>query len=68
LCFFYGSLIAWKTKKQVAVSRLGAEAELRAMTLVTAEITCLRWLLENFDVSISMLTHLLSDSTCWLVE
>jgi hypothetical protein len=32
------SLIAWKTKKQVAVSRSSAEAELRAMTLVTAEV------------------------------
>jgi hypothetical protein len=38
--FLYGFLIAWKTKKQVAVSRSSAEAELRAMTLVTAEVTC----------------------------
>jgi hypothetical protein len=37
--FLDGSLIAWKTKKQVAVSRLSAEAELCAMTLVTAEVT-----------------------------
>jgi hypothetical protein len=53
LCFFDGSLIAWKTKKQVAVSRLSAEAELRAMTLVTAEVTWLRWLVEDFGVSVS---------------
>jgi hypothetical protein len=32
------------------------------MTLVTAEVTWLRWLLEDFDVSVSMLTPLLSDS------
>jgi hypothetical protein len=32
------------------------------MTLVTAEITWLWWLLEDFGVSISMPTPLLSDS------
>jgi hypothetical protein len=32
------------------------------MALVTAEVTWLRWLIENFDVSVSMLTPLLSDS------
>jgi hypothetical protein len=37
--FLCGSLIAWKTKKQVAVSRSSAEAELRAMALVTAKVT-----------------------------
>jgi hypothetical protein len=54
---------AWKTKKQVAVSRSSAEAELRVMALVTAEVTWLRWLLEDFGVSVSLSTHLLSDST-----
>jgi hypothetical protein len=33
------------------------------MALVTTEVTWLQWLLEDFDISISMLTHLLSDST-----
>jgi hypothetical protein len=33
------------------------------MTLMTAEITWLRWLLEDFGVSISIPTPLLSDST-----
>jgi hypothetical protein len=33
------------------------------MTLVIAEVTWLRWLLENFDIFISMSTRLLSDST-----
>jgi hypothetical protein len=32
------------------------------MALVTAEVTWLRWLLEDFGVSVSMPTHLLSDS------
>jgi hypothetical protein len=33
------------------------------MTLMTTEVTWLRWLLEDFDISVSMLTLLLSDST-----
>jgi len=61
--FLGGSLIAWKTKKQTAVSRSSAEAELRAIALATAEVTWLRWLLEDFSVSVSMPTPLLSDST-----
>uniref|UniRef100_A0ACD5VVU0 Uncharacterized protein n=1 Tax=Avena sativa TaxID=4498 RepID=A0ACD5VVU0_AVESA len=39
--FLGGSLVAWKTKKQVAVSRSSVEAELRAMASVTAEVTWL---------------------------
>jgi hypothetical protein len=34
-----------------------------AMALVTTEVTWLQWLLEDFDVSVSMPTPLLSDST-----
>jgi hypothetical protein len=52
--FLSGSLLTWKTKKQVAVSHSSAEAELRVMTLVTTEITWLRWLLEDFGISVSM--------------
>jgi hypothetical protein len=33
------------------------------MALVTTEVTWLRWLLEDFSVSVSMSTSLLSDST-----
>jgi hypothetical protein len=50
--FLCGSLIAWKTKKQVVVSRLSVEVELYAMAVVILEITWLRWLLEDFDVSV----------------
>jgi hypothetical protein len=56
-------LIAWKTKKQTAVSRSSAEAELRAMATVTAEVTWLRWLLEDFGVMTSTPTPLSSNST-----
>jgi hypothetical protein len=65
--FLGGSLIVWKTKKQVAVSRSSVESELHAMTLVTAEVTWLWWLLEDFGVSVSILTPLLSDST-WAIS
>jgi hypothetical protein len=61
--FLGGSLIAWKTKKQTAVSRSSAEAELRAMAILTAEVTWLRWLLEDFGVSFTTSASLLSDST-----
>jgi hypothetical protein len=40
--FLGGSLIAWKTKKQTAVSRSSVETELRAMALLTTEVTWLR--------------------------
>jgi hypothetical protein len=62
--FLGGSLIAWKTKKQTAVSRLSVEAELRAMALLTAEVTWLWWLLVDFGVSVTTPTPVLSNSTC----
>jgi hypothetical protein len=63
-CVFLGSsLIAWKTKKQIAVSRSSAEAELRAMAAVTAEVTWLRWLLDDFGVPATGPTPIFSDST-----
>jgi hypothetical protein len=37
------------------------------MTLVTTEVTWLRWLLEDFGVSVSMSTPLSSDST-WAIS
>jgi hypothetical protein len=45
----------------VGVSRSSAETELRV--LVVAKVTWLQWLLEEFGVSDSISTPLLSDST-----
>jgi hypothetical protein len=61
--FLGGSLIAWKTKQQLAVSHSSVEAELRVMSLAMAEVTWLWWLLVDFGVSVSISTPLLSDST-----
>jgi hypothetical protein len=51
-CILLGSSpIAWKSKKQAAISRSSAEAELRALATTTAEIIWLRWLLADLGVS-----------------
>jgi hypothetical protein len=51
-CIFIGtSPIAWKSKKQSAVSRSSAEAEVRALATTTAEIIWLRWLLADLGAS-----------------
>jgi hypothetical protein len=60
-CIFLGSSpIAWKSKKQVVVSRSSVEAELQALVTTIAEIIWLRWLLVDLcDTP----TPLLCDST-----
>jgi hypothetical protein len=65
--FLGGSLISWKTKKQIIVSHSSAKAELHAMAHVIVEVTRLRWLLEDFGVSVFMSTPLFSDST-WAIS
>jgi hypothetical protein len=56
--FLGGSLITWKTKKPTAVSHSSTEAELRAIALLSAEVTWLWWLLADFGVSVTILTTL----------
>lgn len=63
-CIFLGSsLIAWKSKKQTAVSRSSAEAELRALATTTSEIVWFRWLLADLGVSYDTPASLLCDNT-----
>ena len=51
-CILLGSSpLAWKSKKQSAISRSSTEAELRALATTTSEIVWLRWLLDNFGIS-----------------
>jgi hypothetical protein len=62
-CILLGSSpIAWKSKKQAAISRSSAEAELRALATTTAEIIWLRWLLADLGVSCDTSTPLLCDN------
>ena len=56
------SLISWKSKKQIVVSRSSTEAEYRAMASTTAEIVWLRWLLADMGVILSTPTPIHCDN------
>ena len=63
-CILLGSSpIAWKSKKQAAISRSSTEAELRALATTTAEIIWLRWLLADLGVPCDTPTPLLCDNS-----
>ncbi|XP_038879273.1 uncharacterized mitochondrial protein AtMg00810-like [Benincasa hispida] len=56
-CIFLGaSIISWKSKKQVTVSRSSAEAEYRALASVTSEFIWISQLLKDLQVKILMPT------------
>ena len=57
------SPLAWKSKKQAAVSRSSTEVELRALATTTAEIVWIRWPLADFGVSCDTPAPLLCDNT-----
>lgn len=54
--------MSWKSKKQVTVSRLSAEAEYRSMASATCELTWLRYLLRDLHVAHHEPTRLLCDN------
>ena len=50
-CFFLGdSLISWRTKKQLTVSRSSSEAKYRALASATCELQWLTYLLRDLEV------------------
>lgn len=53
-CFFLGnSVISWRTKKQITVSRSSSEAEYRALASATCEIQWFLYLLNDLHITCS---------------
>jgi hypothetical protein len=62
-CFFLGSsLISWRTKKQITISRSSSEAEYRALGAATCELQWLLYLLTDLHVSTVKLPVLYCDN------
>ena len=62
-CFLLDdSLISWRSKKQIVVTRSSTEVEYRALTATTAELIWLRWLLQDLGVECSTATKLHCDN------
>ncbi|KAH9801961.1 retrovirus-related pol polyprotein from transposon RE2 [Citrus sinensis] len=63
-CVYLGAnLILWCSKKQSTVARSTAEAEYRALSSTTAELTWILSLLQDIGVSPSHIPHLFCDNT-----
>ncbi|XP_057426111.1 uncharacterized mitochondrial protein AtMg00810-like [Lotus japonicus] len=62
-CFYLGnSLISWKAKKKVTVSRSSSEAEYRALAYATCELQWLLYLLKDLRISCLKTPVLFCDS------
>jgi hypothetical protein len=62
-CFFIGqSLVCWKSKKQLTVSKSSSEAEYRALASATCELQWLHYLLTDLQVETDKLPTLYCDS------
>ncbi|XP_024626656.1 uncharacterized protein [Medicago truncatula] len=62
-CFFLGdSLISWRTKKQLTVSRSSSEAEYRALGAATCELQWLMYLLKDLQITCTRIPVLYCDN------
>jgi len=62
-CFFLGkSLISWRTKKQLTVSRSFSEAEFRALAATTCELQWLLYLLLDLQLTTAKLPVIYFDN------
>jgi len=62
-CFFLGkSLISWRTKKQLIVSRSSFEAEYHALASATCELQWILYLLKDLNIQCSKLPVLFCDN------
>ncbi|KAK2451623.1 putative mitochondrial protein [Trifolium repens] len=62
-CFFIGnSLVSWKAKKQVTISRSSSEAEYRALSSATCELIWILFLLRDLKITCHKLPVLYCDS------
>jgi hypothetical protein len=62
-CFFIGkSLVSWRTKKQLTVSRSSSEAEYRALAAATCELQWLLYLFADLQLTCSQLPVLYCDN------
>ena len=66
-CFFLeASLISWRSKKQIVVSRSSTETEYRALIDTTYELLWLRWLLQDMGVSYHSSTPIHCDNQSYI--
>ncbi|GAU41486.1 hypothetical protein TSUD_239620 [Trifolium subterraneum] len=62
-CFFLGSsLVSWKAKKQLTVSRSSSEAEYRALSTATCELIWLLFLMKDLSIQCSKQPIIYCDS------
>lgn len=65
--FFNNNLISWQTKKQHTVARSSVEAEYRAITHTTCEITWLKQLLKKMDMHVPVPTIFTDSSSAMAI-
>ncbi|GAU39942.1 hypothetical protein TSUD_149520 [Trifolium subterraneum] len=62
-CFFLGSsLVSWKAKKQLTISKSSSEAEYRALSSATCELVWLLYILKDLHIECTQLPVIFCDN------